>query len=147
MAKYETKFKHEVVKQYLSKGGNARTVGKEFGVGHGTVRRWVQSYRHHGLKGLSKKHEHYSAEFKLSVLRRMKKGRLPKCAIVVTIDEVLFHCGKAINRARLWSDASRLDRRSVPSPGEMKAALTGADAAAAQKMDEGYYTSVRNSLY
>jgi transposase len=76
MAKYDTKFKHEVVLRCLSKGCSAKSVGKEYGLGHATVRRWVQSYRHHGLDGLNKKFEHYSAEFKLSVLSRMKKDRL-----------------------------------------------------------------------
>ncbi|WP_322029480.1 MSMEG_1061 family FMN-dependent PPOX-type flavoprotein [Paraburkholderia sp. J76] len=83
-----------------------------------------------------------------AVLARLAEGaRTPKTAIVVHIDEVLFHCGKAINRAKLWSETSRLDRRSVPSLGEMKAAITGADAASARAMDEGYYRSVRNDLY
>jgi PPOX class probable FMN-dependent enzyme len=73
--------------------------------------------------------------------------RRPKAAVVVTIDEVLFHCGKAINRARLWSPESRIDRNAVPSPGEMKAWLTRQDSAAASAIDEGYYRSVRGSLY
>lgn len=79
--------------------------------------------------------------------RLAEKGRPPKCAIVVTLDEVLFHCGKAINRAGLWNEEARLDRDSVPSPGQMKAALTGGDAAAARQMDEGYLKAVRNDLY
>jgi uncharacterized protein len=83
-----------------------------------------------------------------ALLARLAEGtRTPKTAIVVRIDEVLFHCGKAINRAKLWSETSRLDRKSVPSPGEMKAALTGTDPASARAMDEGYYRSVRNDLY
>lgn len=83
-----------------------------------------------------------------ALLARLVEGtRTPKTAIVVTIDEVLFHCGKAINRAQLWSDASRLDRSCVPSPGEMKAAITGQGAEGARAMDEGYYRSVRGDLY
>ncbi|MGS0895353.1 MSMEG_1061 family FMN-dependent PPOX-type flavoprotein [Burkholderia stagnalis] len=74
-------------------------------------------------------------------------ARTPKTAIVVRIDEVLFHCGKAINRAKLWAEASRLDRADVPSLGQMKASLTGADAESARAMDEGYYRSVRDQLY
>jgi transposase len=40
------------------------------------VRRWVASYRQHGVSGLRKKFSHYSAEFKLSVLRRMQQEEL-----------------------------------------------------------------------
>ncbi|MFJ3319168.1 IS3 family transposase, partial [Herbaspirillum huttiense] len=76
MAKYDTKFKYEVVRRCLKGGKSARAAGKEFGIDHATVHRWVQRYRHHGLNGLNKKHEYYSAEFKLSVLKRMKKEGL-----------------------------------------------------------------------
>lgn len=101
-----------------------------------------------GLEVFMRINGHAAISREAALLERLAEGtRLPKCAIVVTIDEVLFHCGKAINRAKLWSDTSRLDRASVPSPGQMKAALTGGDASAAQTMDEGYYTHVRNSLY
>lgn len=82
------------------------------------------------------------------LLRALAEGaRLPKTAIVVKIDEVLFHCGKAINRAKLWHPDSMLDRKSVPSPGEIVAAITGADSATAQAMNEGYYTAIRGNLY
>ena len=82
------------------------------------------------------------------LLRALAEGaRLPKTAIVVKIDEVLFHCGKAINRAKLWHPDSMLDRKSVPSPGEIVAAITGADSATAQAVNEGYYTAIRGNLY
>jgi hypothetical protein len=29
--------------------------------------------------------------------------RLPILALVVTIDEVMFHCGKSVIRSKLWS--------------------------------------------
>jgi transposase len=124
MAKYETKFKHEVVKRYLSTGGNARGIGKEFGLGHGTVRRWVQSYRHHGLKGLCKKHEHYSAEFKLSVLRRMKKERLSYREI-----EAMFNlrgCGTVSRWERLYHEGGLDALKPKPKgrPKMMKPKLT-----------------------
>lgn len=83
-----------------------------------------------------------------TLLERLVEGtNTPKTAIVVSIDEVLFHCGKAINRANLWSEASRLVRSSVPTPGEMKAAMAGQDVSVARAIDEGYYKSVRNDLY
>lgn len=82
------------------------------------------------------------------LLQALAEGaRLPKTAIVIKIDEVLFHCGKAINRAKLWHSDSMLDRKSLPSPGEIVAAITGADSATAQAMNEGYYTAIRGKLY
>lgn len=82
------------------------------------------------------------------LLQALAEGaRLPKTAIVVKIDEVLFHCGKAINRAKLWTEEARLDRKALPSPGDIVAAITGADSGAAKAMDEGYYTAIRGNLY
>lgn len=73
--------------------------------------------------------------------------RIPKTAIVVSVDEVLFHCGKAANRARLWDPASLIDRRSLPTPGQMVAAMNNQDADAARTMDAHYDHAMRNDLY
>ena len=42
-------------------------------------------------------------------------GKLPKLAIVVALDEVFFHCGKALKRAGLWGLAREIDRTDFPS--------------------------------
>lgn len=73
--------------------------------------------------------------------------KIPKTAIIVSVDEVLFHCGKAVNRARLWDPASRLDRKSLPTPGQMLAAMTKQDAAVADAIDAQYEHGMRNDLY
>jgi PPOX class probable FMN-dependent enzyme len=46
-------------------------------------------------------------------------GKAPKLAIVITLDEVFFHCGKALKRARLWDPATRVDRKTFPSMAEL----------------------------
>ncbi|MBS1181274.1 MAG: pyridoxamine 5-phosphate oxidase, partial [Proteobacteria bacterium] len=74
-------------------------------------------------------------------------SKTPKTAVVVTVDEVLFHCGKAVNRARLWDPASRIDRRSLPTPGQMLAAMTQQDATVAEAIDAHYDHAVRTDLY
>lgn len=73
--------------------------------------------------------------------------KVPKAAIVVTVGEVLFHCGKAANRAGLWDAAARLDRRSLPTPGQMLAAMGNQGAAEAAAMDAHYDHAVRHDLY
>jgi len=101
-----------------------------------------------GLEVFMRINGHGSVSTDPMLLSRLKEGaRMPKTAIVVTIDEVLFHCGKAINRAKLWAPEARIDRKNMPSLGEMKAYLTGQDKAKAQEMDEGYYRSIRGDLY
>jgi PPOX class probable FMN-dependent enzyme len=79
---------------------------------------------------------------------RVAEGdRVPKVAVVVAIDEVLFHCGKAINRARLWNEGSKLDRRTLPTAGQMMAAIGQLGAGEVARLDAHYDHRVRNDLY
>lgn len=83
-----------------------------------------------------------------ALLQRLKEGdKLPKTAVVVTIDEVLFHCGKALHRARLWAPEAWLDRASVPSIGAVKAALSGSSPADVARLDAHYREAIRTNLY
>jgi PPOX class probable FMN-dependent enzyme len=43
------------------------------------------------------------------------EGKKPKLAIVISLDEVFFHCGKALKRAGLWDPTRRIDQASFPS--------------------------------
>nr|WP_052170706.1 MSMEG_1061 family FMN-dependent PPOX-type flavoprotein [Massilia sp. JS1662] len=85
--------------------------------------------------------------------RLAEGGKRPKTAIVVAIDEVLYHCGKAVNRAGLWQPERHLDRTALPTPGQMVEALNAAaqgraaDAVAAAQLDAHYEHGVRHDLY
>jgi PPOX class probable FMN-dependent enzyme len=46
-------------------------------------------------------------------------GKLPKLAVVIALDEVFFHCGKALKRAGLWDPTRQIDRKSFPSYAEI----------------------------
>ncbi|WP_382323315.1 MSMEG_1061 family FMN-dependent PPOX-type flavoprotein [Hydrogenophaga sp. UC242_53] len=89
------------------------------------------------------------------LLADLREGeRMPKTATVVQIDEVLLHCGKAINRAGLWKDSARLDRDALPTVGRMMASLArlgdaSAEIPAAQveQINAHYDHSVRHDLY
>lgn len=71
MTKYNEQFKLAVVQHYLCGAEGYRTTATRFGLDHKTVKRWVDWFRAHGFDGLKKKFTHYSAEFKLSVLRHI----------------------------------------------------------------------------
>jgi uncharacterized protein len=47
------------------------------------------------------------------------QGREPRLVILVTVREAFLHCGKALERARLWQDDYRIERKSFPSLGRM----------------------------
>ena len=74
-------------------------------------------------------------------------GRLPKTAIVVSIKELIFHCGKAINRAGLWKVESRIDRKELPSVGLIMRDLAGTPPDSVAAVDEHYDHGVKNDLY
>ncbi|ROS01690.1 hypothetical protein EDC56_2135 [Sinobacterium caligoides] len=44
-----------------------------------------------------------------------QRNKLPKSVIVVRVEEVYFHCTKAITRANLWDVEAQLDRALMPS--------------------------------
>ena len=80
------------------------------------------------------------------VLERLEiNGKIPRTGLLIEIEEVFFHCAKALKRAKLWDPASRVDRASFPSLGriiaEQIAGFTVEDAE--QKIEKAY----RDRLY
>ncbi|HTJ94565.1 MAG TPA: transposase [Pararobbsia sp.] len=73
MAKYDEKFKLQVVQSYVQGRRGFKDVANQYGLDYGMVRRWIKAHEQHGPDGLRKKFGHYSARFKLSVLRWMWK--------------------------------------------------------------------------
>jgi PPOX class probable FMN-dependent enzyme len=79
---------------------------------------------------------------------RLAEGsRVPRLAIVVTVEKVLFHCGRAIKRSDLWDDAGRHDPGSLPSIGviyseiaKMKESVADIDALYQQDMARDPYS-------
>lgn len=50
--------------------------------------------------------------------------KLPKSVLIVHIDTVFFHCSKAIVRSKLWDEATKIDRKSLPSTGTIIAEVS-----------------------
>ncbi|GAB3572540.1 pyridoxamine 5'-phosphate oxidase family protein [Amycolatopsis endophytica] len=60
------------------------------------------------------------------VLARMQtEAREAELALVVEVEEVYFHCGRALIRSRLWDPASQALAAELPSAGEIAAAQMG----------------------
>ena len=51
-------------------------------------------------------------------------GKLPRSVLVVHIDSIFFHCSKAIVRSKLWDEATKIDRKSLPSTGAIIAEVS-----------------------
>ena len=77
------------------------------------------------------------------------QNKLPKAVIVVSIQEIYFHCAKAIHRSRLWDSAAKADRSLLPSLGrilmnQIDPAQSEQEIAAVEQLIE---TRARTTLY
>ena len=73
-------------------------------------------------------------------------GKVPRSLLVVTVGRVYFQCSKAVVRSKLWDPASRVERRSLPSAGQILAACTAGRVGGAA-YDEAYPERLRQTLY
>jgi PPOX class probable FMN-dependent enzyme len=52
-------------------------------------------------------------------------GKPPRSVLEIEVEEVYFHCGKALKRSRLWEPVDQARAGSVPSLGRILADQTG----------------------
>ena len=75
--KYDYAFKLECVELVLKKHYSNLYVSKLKGLDESNIRNWVSSYKNHGEFGLiPRKNQSYSVDFKLKVLKTIKKETL-----------------------------------------------------------------------
>lgn len=71
MAKYDQKFKYQVVQAYFSGEGGTPFLAKKFGIkSKSTVRKWIKQFEAFGYEGLERKKnkQTYSMNFKMDAL-------------------------------------------------------------------------------
>lgn len=73
------------------------------------------------------------------------QGKAPSAGLLISVDEVFFHCGKALMRGRLWDPSTQVDRTSFPSLGKIMADHT--KAMSARQADELVEDGYRRNLY
>jgi PPOX class probable FMN-dependent enzyme len=52
------------------------------------------------------------------------EGKVPRTAIVLTIDSVYFQCARAIVRSDLWNPSKHIDVKTLPTPGDILATVS-----------------------
>ena len=62
-------------------------------------------------------------------------GKLPRCVLIVHVESVYFHCSKAIVRSKLWDEATKIDRKSLPSTGTIHRRAEPGQGSAARQYD------------
>ena len=73
-------------------------------------------------------------------------GKAPRTVIVMTVDEVYFQCARAIVRSDLWNPDKRIDPRSLPTPGQILASMSG-DKVGGDSYDREWPERARNSMW
>ncbi|HEX5211762.1 MAG TPA: pyridoxamine 5'-phosphate oxidase family protein [Pseudolabrys sp.] len=73
-------------------------------------------------------------------------GKLPRCVLIVHIESIYFHCSKAIVRSKLWDEATKIDRKSLPSTGTIVAELSGGKAGG-EEYDRAAPERIKAQLY
>jgi PPOX class probable FMN-dependent enzyme len=73
-------------------------------------------------------------------------GKAPKSVVVITVETVFFQCARAILRSELWNPARHVARESLPSAGEILAALTNNEAGG-EAYDRALPERQRTTLY
>ncbi|WP_417452393.1 pyridoxamine 5'-phosphate oxidase family protein [Kiloniella sp.] len=73
-------------------------------------------------------------------------GKEPRCALIVTVHEAYIHCAKSIMRSEIWNPDKIVDRKTLPSMGQILAdhVAGGLDADEYDATMEGRY---QKSLY
>ena len=68
-------------------------------------------------------------------------GKRPRSVLRVAVTEAFLHCGKALIRSRLWEPGSQIDRRTLPTYGQMLKDQTRMPVSAEdiqRSVEEGY---------
>jgi PPOX class probable FMN-dependent enzyme len=58
-------------------------------------------------------------------------GQAPRTVLLVTVEAAYFQCARAIVRSHLWDPDRHVDPKSLPTPGEILAALSAGEVGGA----------------
>jgi hypothetical protein len=73
-------------------------------------------------------------------------GRPARSVLRVEVERAYFQCPKALVRSRLWDPEARIDRATLPTAGDMLAAITGGRIGGAS-FDAEYPERMRRTIY
>ena len=74
------------------------------------------------------------------------EGKAPRSVIVMQIDELYFQCARAIVRSELWNPERHIDTATLPTPGEILAAMTD-NQVGGQAYDQAWPERARQTMW
>lgn len=75
------------------------------------------------------------------------RGKHPRSVMKIEVREAYLHCTKALVRADLWNADKHIDRKSLPSTGEMYRDQMKLDGVPAAAIDGALQANEKNDLY
>jgi len=73
------------------------------------------------------------------------QGKTPKTVMIIHVEACYYQCPKALVRSKLWDASSHVDRKELPSNGEMiKALVPDFDG---ETYDKNYPQRVKDTIY
>lgn len=72
--------------------------------------------------------------------------KAPRSVLVIDVDTVFFQCSRAVVRADLWNSDKHVSRKSLPSAGQILAALSD-DRLGGEPYDKALPERVKTTLY
>jgi len=73
-------------------------------------------------------------------------GKMPRTVIVMAVEEIYFQCARAIVRSDLWNPDKRVDSKTLPTPGQILADMSG-NRVGGESYDREWPERARQSLW
>ncbi len=74
------------------------------------------------------------------------EGKTPRSVLVIELKEIYFQCARAIVRSRLWDQSSHVDLKTLPTPGEILAAMSN-DRVGGVEYDQVWSERARQTMW
>ncbi len=74
------------------------------------------------------------------------EDKAPRSVMVIEVFEIYFQCARAIVRSRLWDPAGHVDPKTLPTPGEILAAMSE-DRVGGPEYDRSWSERARQTMW
>ncbi len=74
------------------------------------------------------------------------EGKAPRSVLIISIDTIFFQCARALVRSDLWNAANHVSLASIPTAGQILAALT-ADRVGGESYDKAWPERAKQTMW
>ncbi len=74
------------------------------------------------------------------------EGKAPRSVLVIEVGEIYFQCARAIVRSRLWDPDGHVDPKTLPTPGDILAAMSN-DRVGGAEYDRAWGERARQTMW